>query len=276
MAEHEPEVDAALHELARQAQEGRPPHIPPEDLLAYHDGLLSAAESEPIRDHLAVCAACADLVLEMESFPDSPALAPDHQLSAAAVEQRWAMFQELRRRSGCSPEEVPGAGARQPRRGLPALPGLRLLAHPLTARLLAAGLALALGGVMLHQGLSRTSRPAVRVYVSSLDPQAQVREGGPAQPIRIPDWADRVLLILNLFELRSYGVYEVTLLADRGPGQVLWSSRDLHRSPDGSFALEVPRSFLSTGAYRIELYGIAGPRRDRLAVYHLVLELLES
>jgi hypothetical protein len=278
MAEHEPEVAAAVREIAEQARRDLGPHVAPDDLLAYHEALLSASERELIQDHLAVCRPCADLVLDMERFPDLRPVAPERQLSDAVVAQRWESLRERLRREGHGFEPTPAA----PRPGLPRdwlallLRFLRPLSRPLTAGLLAAGLTLALWGVMLHQRLAEHSRPAVRVYVGSLVPQGQaaLRAPGSTEAIRVPPWADRILLILNVFEPRSYASYQVAIFPASGTRMALWSSQDLRRSADGSFAFEVPRGFLRAGRYRIELLGLAGSRRERLAVYDFLLEFV--
>jgi hypothetical protein len=106
----EPESLAeALGALAREARlrQGPGAHPSPETLTAYHAGELSAAAEEEVREHLAVCRHCAQLLLGLPAFlePPTPLLeGPD-----AAAEAAW---EELRKRLPGPPE--PTRGRSQP------------------------------------------------------------------------------------------------------------------------------------------------------------------
>lgn len=261
------EVSEAIRELAAEERRGRTPHVLPEDLLAYQEGQLSAQESEAVRDHLAVCPECADLVLDLARFPG---IEPAAATGGLSEEQRWEALRARLEAEGDLGPAPPPAGRDQPlQRSRPfrSLPGL------LAAGLAAACLGLALWAFALQQRLAELSRPAGRIAVSSLVPRETGAERAPEgiEPTAVPAWADRVLLILNLFEPRSYSAYQVEIFNALDEGEKVWSSRDLQRSADGSFAFEVPRSFLPAGPYRIELSGLAGSRIDPLAVYNLLL-----
>ena len=274
MEDAEREILEAVRTFAAQARQERGPHPPPEDLLAYHEGWLTEPESESIRHHLVACPRCAGLVLDLARFPEIEPSAPAHQLSDADIQQRLQAFRTRLRESGeLAPDPVEGAqGAldRPTRRREHSWP------RAWTVSLLAATLGLAVWGVTLRQRLVELSQPAVRVAVSDLEPQAIIGDRAATAPesTEVPAWAERTLLILNLFEPRSYSSYQVEIFRqDAAGGPRVWSSRELRRSPNGSFVLEIPRSFLPAGSYRIELSGIDGGRRHRLAIYHLLLKL---
>jgi hypothetical protein len=269
MEELENEVAAAVRIFAERARRGLKPHVTPEDLLAYHEGQLADSESELIRDHLTVCEQCATLVLDLASFPNVEALEPESQLSDTALAQRWDSFQGRLRQEG----DLSPAPALKP-----SVPAVSWRRHPLplalAAGLFAASLGLTFWAVTLQRRLDGFSRPAAHVYISSLIPHemSATRAQAVAEPTAVPAWADRILLILNLFEPRSYPAYQVEVFDTSRGGKKVWSSRDLRKAPDGSFAFEVPRSFLPAGSYHIELSGLEGARQYRLAVYELLLE----
>lgn len=266
------EIAGAVRAFARQKRKESTPHPLPEALLAYHQGQLSPEESEEMREHLVLCESCSDLVLDLGSFPEIEPVDPASQASEDAVtDRRWESLRtRLRGEGGGGP--APGRARRKPSRH--ALFLLPPVSGALAAGLAAVSLGLAFWGLSLHQRLAELSRPAVRIAVSSLVPRetAAARDEGGAEPASFPAWADRLLLILNLFEPRSYSAYQVEIFDALEGGRSIWRSGDLRRSHDGNFAFEVPRSFLPAGAYRIELSGLDGSRRDRLAVYNLFLD----
>jgi hypothetical protein len=273
LEELDDEIAGAVRAFAKQRRKESTLHLLPEDLLAYHEGQLSPDESEEVREHLALCDRCSDLVLDLASFPE---IEPPSSAGAVAEDVAFARRWELLR------TRLQGEGERNPaprrergrslrRRAFFLLPPV---SGALAAGFAAVSLGLAFWTVSLHQRLTDLSRPAVRVAVSSLVPRetAAARDGEGAEHTSLPAWADRLLLILNLFEPRSYSAYQVQIFDALKGGKAIWSSRDLRRAPDGNFAFEVPRSFLPAGAYRIELSGLEGSRRDRLAVYNLLLD----
>ncbi|HSS49495.1 MAG TPA: zf-HC2 domain-containing protein [Thermoanaerobaculia bacterium] len=249
-----------------------PPHFLPEDLLAYHQGQLSPEENEKVREHLVLCDRCSALVLDLASFPEIEPLGSAGEAPEDAVfVRRWESLRARLQGEGDlrpTPPQERGKPLRRIFFLLPSVPGA------LAAGLAVVSLGLAFWTFSLHQRLTDLSQPAVRVAVSSLVPRetAAARDGERAEHTSLPAWTDRILLILNLFEPRTYSAYQVQIFNALEGGKEIWSSRDLRRASDGNFAVEVPRSLLSGGAYRIELSGLAGGRRDRLAVYNLLLD----
>lgn len=271
LEELDDEISAAVRGFAGQMRSDS--HVPPEDLLAYQEGQLAEVDNEAIRDHLATCPRCAGLILDLARFSRTELGEPlEEELSDSVLEERWEVFRprlEGEPRSGSAPVPAPRELPDRPPRNFPR----RELYAALAAGLVAVSLGLAFRAGMWHQRHAERSEPAVRVAVSSLLPQemAAARNPGAAEPTVVPVWADRLLLILNFFAPSSYPTYRARILD--ATGREVWSSRDLRRASDGSFALEVPRSFLPAGSYRIELSGLAGARQNQLAVYRLLLQL---
>jgi hypothetical protein len=266
------EVVGVVRELAKQRRGELTHHPLPEELLAYHERQLSFEESEEVREHLVLCDRCSDLVLDLASFPD---IEPDGSASEASEDAAFA------RRWGSLSNRLKDEGVFRPAPHPKRETALRRVfflppsfSSALAAGLAAVSLGLAFWTFSLQRRLAEVSRPAVRVAVSSLVPReiAAARDQKESEPASVPAWADRLLLILNLFEPRSYSAYQVEIFDALKGRKAVWSSRDLRRSPDGNFAFEVPRSFLPAGSYRIELSGLAGSQRNRLAVYDLLLD----
>lgn len=212
------------------------PHPAPEELLDYHLGDLAAADRERLQDHLVLCAACSRAVLDLDSFPHVDPARETDRLSEFELAADWKRFRE---RAFAKP-----AAAARPR-----------LAWALAASLLVAALGLSLWGARLREQVRELSGPRADVFVADLVPLgSEVRGPESVEVVRVPAWADRVLLILNLAGRPAYPEYEARVL---GPGgSAVWSLGGLRPSPDGTFALEVPADLLEGGAHRIRLLGI--------------------
>lgn len=208
-------------------------HPAPEELLDYHLGDLAAADRERIQDHLVLCEACSRTVLDLDSFPDVEPAREADRLSEFELAADWKRFREQAVAKPVRPARLPWA---------------------LAASLLIAVVGLSLWGVRLREQVRELSGPRADVFVADLVPLgSKVRGPEAGEVVRVPSWADRVLLILNLAARPDYPEYEVRVL---GPdGSAVWSRGGLRPSADGTFALEVPAGLLRGGAYRIRLLG---------------------
>lgn len=243
-------------ERLRRAGGGLPPgrseHPAPDELLAYHEGRLSAAASERVQDHLVHCEACSGVLLDFASFPRLEPPDDSHRLSAREVEARWrSLERELgaRRRPLWRRSEV-------------------LL--PLAALFFFATIGLAFWVSALRQQVGALRAPRGDVYVmADLRPDGGATRGG-ADARRLPPWAERVIVLLGLAPGADYGSYEVELSRPEGGGL---ATLPVYQTPEGGFAVEVPADLVdSPGPYRFELYGLEGGRRERLAEYSLEIE----
>lgn len=211
------------------------PHPAPEELLDYHHGGLAEADRERIQDHLVLCEACSRTVLDLGSFPDVEPPREADRLSEFELAADWKRFRE---RAFAKPVQPAGR---------PRFP------WAVAASLLVAAASL-IWGVRQGQQVRELSGPRADVFVADLVPLgSEVRGPEAAEVVRVPAWADRVLLLLNLARGGAHPEYEVRVLAP--DGREVWSRGGLRPSPDGTFALEVPADLLEGGPYRIRLLG---------------------
>jgi hypothetical protein len=86
-------LNDALRRLAEHERRSLGDHPTPEELVAYRNGELTEPEAEQIRDHLALCHDCADLLLDLADFGH---LAPPEGIAPASpeeVDRAWASLQ---------------------------------------------------------------------------------------------------------------------------------------------------------------------------------------
>ena len=81
------EIDAAVRAYAAGQRRSRQGHPPVEELAAYHRGELAGEARELLRDHLALCAECARLLLDLENFADLGPPSEAHRLADDDVEE---------------------------------------------------------------------------------------------------------------------------------------------------------------------------------------------
>ncbi len=243
-------------------------HPSPDELVSYHAGGLAAAERERVLKHLAVCPECAGAVLDMTSFPDVEPQDPEDRFDAADVSRNWQRFRErLGSDAATQPAEPPVK-----HRGLwlPRIFSSPRLAWTLAAVFLFTSLGLAFLLVSGPPTGEAGSSPRVNVTLAELVPEdeAVIRATG-GQAVRVPAHARAVLLTLALVDPRSFPAYDVEIKAGE---ELLWSSVEIRRSPEGLFTLEIPRGFLPSGRYRIKVRGRDGDERVLLATYGVHLE----
>lgn len=232
----------------------RDQHPAPVDLFEYQQGLLSPEQEDLIRDHLADCADCTSMVLELAGVipPTFPEARPE--ISPERLEANWqATIAKL---------------------WLPALRPRRLfdrVALPLAAGLLLTTLGAAYWGWRSSERLALALRePIVNVAVRDLlpdDTDGTFREEG-AGPA--PDHSSGPeLLILNVADTRGLTRFRAEISPENEPHHLLWASDGLERSPAGRFTVSLPASFLPAGRYRVRLLGLNETTREVLAEYRL-------
>lgn len=249
----EQDFKSAVRDLARAMEARQTAHPAHDELLGYAAGALDAAEQDRIEDHLALCRECTRTVLDLTVL--ARAELEEERLPESMLAAEWA---RLRRAAAPAPVS-------RFRRLAPALP------YALAASLL---LAAGLGWrtVRLGEEVRQLSAPRSDVYVADLVPTGGpgLRERGEPEAVRPPAWASRVVLILAFGGPASHPEYEVEIAT--ADGRPLWSRRGLHPGPDGTFALDVPRSWLPPGTYRIRLSGLRGDAAQEVARYELRIE----
>lgn len=101
-----PSLAQAIRLLAERDRRTLGAHPKIEDLAAYHAGELSPEAEARLREHLAVCHECSDLLLDLINFADLAPPPGEPDLTDEEMEEDW---QALRARMGVKTEEKPPA-----------------------------------------------------------------------------------------------------------------------------------------------------------------------
>ncbi len=249
MDSDKPDLDAALRELA--AEERRrlgAEHPDPDALLAYQRGELPAAEAERVRDHLALCRECGDLVLDFAAFPALEPPEGSPRLDRREIGERWRDLQAA-------------AADRGP------LWTRSKVVLPLAAAFLLAVVGLGAWNLVLRQRLERAAGPQGDVVMVVLNPESRVIRGVSPQVVAIPATAERVVVNLAVGEPRDFPGYAIDLTDGAGVSLVRDLPVQRAPSPNENFSPELPAWRLAPGEYRIELYGVRDGARERLERY---------
>ena len=248
----------ALRALAADARRELGPHPGDDQLVAYHERRLDEPEAERLRDHLALCAACAGLLLDLAAFSaGEPAAASE--LTDGEVEDAW---RSLARR-------LPAAASR--RQALPPGRSSRWLPWAVAAALLAGVVALSAWIVILRQELRSRLRPRADAVLANLEPRGEGTRGEAGAGEERPR-ADRpATLILHALPERGDPSYELEIREARPGGRLLWHEGGLRSRDLGVLVLELPAGALPPGSYQLRLYGLDAGRREPLADYDLAM-----
>ena len=225
------ELQAVLDELRTEDRRTRvePPTV--EEMFAYRRGDLSGDEEARVRE-LLIC--WPELLRAlMTPYPDDAADA----LPPEVVERQWKAMQR----------ETIGGG--------------RVLSFRTALTAVAATLAIILGALLFQARLEMRRPRALPQQI--LLPDAQRGPGGDATKLIGSD--DAYLLTLTVIGDQRFEGYRCELVDAAGGS--LWRSDLLHRNEDDTFAVLVPRAFLTPGQYKLILYGINGKRQEQIETY---------
>jgi len=238
-------------------------HASPDDLVSYHAGELAKDDETRVRRHLAICPDCAWAVLDMASFPDVPARNP--ATAEIDVSRHWQRFQERLQPQKDAPVAAP---TKNPWRWWD-VGSLRF------AQAMAVLFALATVGLLLVRptGERRSPEPHVNVVLAELVPASEtaIRDAS-GDVVRVPASAEGILLTLALADPRPFPSYEIDLRDAERPERLVWTS-GVERAPEGFFTVELPRGFVTSGRWRLEVKGRDGGEWVVLATYVVVLEV---
>jgi hypothetical protein len=242
--------------MARKRKElGDPPT--PEELLAYRDGRLDPATRERLEAKIAVHPDAARALADLAAFPDIEPGPGVPDLSADDLDAGWTAFRE---RLATLPRPTPAFVRPVPRRST---------WNP--AWLAAAAILLLSVGLGIGYRAGVTSEPAGpyrNVQITELEPVTGDGFRAPADPIKLPETTEALLLALVLPGTEEFSSYTVEILDRNGAP---------HRSADrlvpsdlGNLQISFPREAFAPGEYRIDLFGVdrAGGRR-KVARYEL-------
>ncbi len=272
-------IEETISTLGETLRQGVSRHPSGGRLAAYHRDELSGSEMEALRDHLSLCPECSELLLDLSGF---------EQLGTSAEAQRWkqrqpAVWQALQ--STLAAEDRPESRAPGRRRQ-------RTVWLPLAT----AAILLLMMGATLWQSLdlgrtrdqlaatvdelARAEQQIVELgeAATQLEPLLDVpsfdlfppgyRRHGEAEPsLAIPPQADLFVLQLHVAEARRQAEHRLRILTSEGVE--VWAANGLHRTPEGTFRVALPRPFLPSGRYRLEVYDVGKPAGLPLAQYDL-------
>lgn len=256
MGESDERLDAAIREALAEERAVLPgEHPDPEVLLAYHEGELSEAEAERVREHLVECDACTDVILDFAAFPDLEPPAEEDRLTPA----------ELRHDREALEARI-GSGGRSwwSRAEYAALPA--------AAVFLLAALGLGIWGwqlrgnvVELEATVAELRAPESVELVTISDPD-EVTRGG--EPIVLQLDAEGLVVLSLPWSGDGFSRYSI----DLGAADDELSLRELEVEEQvlGGFAVKLSRDLFEPGENVLELYGHREGERVLLARYPVV------
>lgn len=237
------ELFAPLRKSARDPVD----HPTPEELDAYHAKELSPGDEERIREHIATCRECADLVLELQAFYDAGRKEP----SDVADLEQVAAWRDLRENLPFLPEPVG-----KPVKAERGRPGFWA---PLRSY---QGIAAVLMVVMVSGFLVYRLQEPAKIQTVTLDPIGSVRRGDPVAIETVPPSADLVLRGIE----ESFTQYRAEI---RKGGRVVETLPDLRKDNPSEVLLEEPGASLEPGDYEIVLWGVLNGREEEIARYEV-------
>jgi len=262
VAQEHDELGAAVRAAAAEARDGLGPHLTPEELVIYHEGLVEGPESERLQDHLALCRACTGLLLELETFPGPQPEDAAERLSDRQVDDAWTSFQARRAQADVVPAQ-PTVSWRAVPQWVYAAAAIWFVAT--------VGLGMRLAG--LTQRVEQLSQPRVNVALADLSPLDEaVRDAQQSwRPVRLAAGQAHALLALHAPGASGGALYRAELVEvgrqrTRTPR---WSHPALHTNADGLFTLQFARRSLPAGRYLLRLSTEGGPALEyRFEVFH--------
>jgi len=266
-----PNLQPTLQALIDRDRRGLDEHPTPETLVAYHAGELPAAEQEDLRNHLALCHDCADLLLDLVSFAE---FTPPEQTPALAdgeVEGAWQKFQpRLVAREEPKPAVAQIAERRREGGGGAFVPRRRLMqAYAIAASLFVAVVGLSLWGGTIYQRVQELSRPRPSTAVDLL-PEDDGTRGGEEKESIVPANAEAFTVSLHLSSDGNFDSYEAEIFkaGDSRPADVVSGLLD----QEGVCSFYLPsREGYRPGRYQVDLYGIQGARRENVAQFRFLI-----
>ena len=248
-----PALEPTLRALAARDRRSLSQHPTPEALVAYHSGELSGAEEEQLRDHLALCPDCADLLLDLVSFAEFNPPAEPATLANSEVEAAWQKVQP----QIAGPKTPVVRPIREKHREAVAgdlVPRRRLAqAYAIAATLFLGVVGLSVWGISLQRRVHQQDRPQQVSYVDLLSKDDRERSGSKEEIV--PPGGVHFVLFLHLpagaVEAQAYSVEIRPADSTAAPTVELAGLI----AKDGVCSLEVPREKFQPGVYRVALFG---------------------
>lgn len=274
-----PAFEPTLRSFAAQARHVLDEHPTPKILVDYHAGDLPADQEEKLRDHLALCHECADLLLDLVTFAD---FTPPEETAALANSEVEAAWQKVQPRlvakepgEGATVLEMPRRAAETPRArrsdaGSEVVAWQRKMrvVYALAATLLVGVVGLSVWGFSLkrqvHESVAPQANPA---SVDAISLRESTRGDKEKEEAVVPG-ENRFFLWLHpslppeLTEFPQYPDYAVEIREARSKRPVISLGGLLLK--DGRFSLDLPGASFSPGVYLVDLYGVNKDRREKI------------
>jgi hypothetical protein len=260
LSDEKPLLSAAIRHLADRQRRALTEHPTAAELTAYHAGELPPEAEARLREHLALCRDCSDLLLDLAGFATLTPPPGVPELTDAEVEQDW---QALRARLGEAVKGEPRPAPVVPIRRIP-----RASHEParLSFLALAASVLAVVGlswGAFQTWRLHELSKPGVVPLISQEETKRSAGESG---GYKVSSRVGGVVL-LPFDADRSYPQHEVELVQN---GKVLL--RLPVEGEIGQVGLSIPPGF-DPGPYEVHIYGIEGGRRELSSSLPLTIDV---
>lgn len=265
MSEEKLPLADALRLLAEKERSLLTEHPSPTELETYHAGKLSSADEDRIREHLAVCRDCGDLLLDIAGVAELKPPLGIPELTDDEVEADWLALQ-VRLKGAAAAEKqgpapvVPMRPAAPPPKPTPWAPPLAVAASILAV--LGFTLALYQSGRVgeLERQLQTFEQPR-SVPTRHLDSGVRRSQSKEETDRPVSSHAEAILFLYPDTE-RVYPKYEAEIA-----GRTM--SVAPPPSPAEPVSLLIPPGFLQPGDLQIVLFGVDGSRRDEVGTYSL-------
>ncbi len=254
MSQEKPSLTAAIRHLAERERSTE--HATPRELTAYHEGSLPPEAEARVRQHLALCRHCSDLLLDLAGFATLTPPPGIPELTDAEVEEDW---QKVKAKLGAGlkgkeGDEVPQkTGVVVPIRPRTQAPGETKAPSRRVPVWAQAAAALVIAAVGFFAGSNRApdeGPTAGPVHIL----EAPIVRGGGANEVPIVYTRLGLSCALRFHPDAIYEQYEATLLRE---DREVWEypfDRSKVES-DGAVAILVPDKLLKPGRYTAVLYG---------------------
>lgn len=254
--------DETLHHVIEEILVTTDGHPDADELVAYHEGTLSAGDAQRIQDHLVACRECAALVADLEGLGDSD-FGAGEDLPDETAELVWKNVRQQIRRDEEPSKVVPFQG-RARAADLPSW------VRPLAAMLVISTLALSGWVASLRDQVKDLSTPQLNAPILDLYPAGSTRgEGAGVQTV--PPDARLFTVVLSPVGRPAFEEYELQIVD--AEGDEVRRDGGLKPNPYGSFTVTLSRDLLGPGNFRVRLVGIdSGGGRQTVEEYALRIE----
>ena len=262
MSDEKTSLTAALRHLVEQERRTPSEHATPGELTAYHEGTLPPPIEARVREHLAHCKLCSDLLLDLAGFADLPPPPSVPELTDAEVEEDW---QALRARMGEGETEKP-RDLKPPGEVVPIRPAkaVEVVERRRDFSPWKVAAAILVAAVALFVSVRILKPSPERVAIVELSDGDRLRGSTEEEPPRITS-SQRPKFKFHIFD--SYPSYRGEIVAGRTVvWQTTFSADHVSTQPDSDLkeiSVLGPEKTLEPGRYESRLFGIGadGPKR---------------